>query len=859
MKNHALPLTTLPVFGPARAIADLLDVRLETLLDPDAGPRLAHHLADRLRGRGVPAPAGGELLGVARWLAAAALAAAGIVRETHAAAMLWRRLRDDLGAEALDRILARLARLCPELTDVLAPAAGDGDGVAADGERLALLARLAVLSLAVRNPALASGGALLGLTDLQRDPDVGRLLAAVPAALAAVRVPGPGGDRDAWAVLAAPMHAAPENLDDQLLAAAHQWSPWLGDVGAACAVAAGVLREERRPRFHGPGPAPVFRAENAVADAGVQAAAADAGPAPVEDVETVNFTPDRDWMPRAVVQAKNTHVWLHQLSQRHGTRIDTLDRIPDAELDDLHERGVTGLWLIGLWQRSAASKEIKRRTGNPEALASAYALEDYRIADDLGGEPALQDLRARALARGIRLCGDMVPNHTGVDGRLVRERPELFLGLEAPPFPSYSFEGPDLSPETPVEIKLEDGYWERRDAAVVFRRRDRAGGGVRYLYHGNDGTSMPWNDTAQLDYLNPATREEIIRTILDVARRFSIIRFDAAMVLTRRHVRRLWWPEPGEGSDIASRAAHALPRAEFDRAMPQEFWREVVDRVAAEAPDTLLLAEAFWLLEGYFVRTLGMHRVYNSAFMHMLRDQDNASFRASLRNVLEFDPGILQRFVNFVTNPDEETAVEQFGKGDKYFGISTLLATLPGLPLIGHGQFEGLGEKYGMEYGRAYRDEPVDQGLLEHHERMIFPLLRRRHLFAGAERFRLYDAIGPDGHPVEDLIAFTNAHGDERALVVYNNCHDARGGRLDHAFGPGGAPGEKLVEALGLADRAGEVVLRDPRHPQELRRSADELRRHGLIVELPPYGCRVFTEFRDAAAAESPPPAAGRP
>ena len=39
---------------------------------------------------------------------------------------------------------------------------------------------------------------------------------------------------------------------------------------------------------------------------------------------------------------------------------------------------------------------------------------------------------------------------------------------------------------------------------------------------------------------------------------------------------------------------------------------------------TLLLAEAFWLMEAYFVRTLGMHRVYNSAFMIMLRDEDNA-------------------------------------------------------------------------------------------------------------------------------------------------------------------------------------------------------------------------------------------
>ncbi len=142
---------------------------------------------------------------------------------------------------------------------------------------------------------------------------------------------------------------------------------------------------------------------------------------------------------------------------------------------------------------------------------------------------------------------------------------------------------------------------------------------------------MPWNDTAQLNYLNPEVREAVIQTILDVARKFPIIRFDAAMTLARRHFQRLWFPEPGSGGDIPSRAEHGLPRDAFLAAMPQEFWREVVDRVAKEAPDTLLLAEAFWLMEGYFVRTLGMHRVYNSAFMNMLRDEENAKFRQLLK------------------------------------------------------------------------------------------------------------------------------------------------------------------------------------------------------------------------------------
>ena len=34
-----------------------------------------------------------------------------------------------------------------------------------------------------------------------------------------------------------------------------------------------------------------------------------------------------------------------------------------------------------------------------------------------------------------------------------------------------------------------------------------------------------------------------------------------------------------------------------------------------------------------------MHRVYNSAFMHMLRDEDNAGYRKVIRDTLEFDPG----------------------------------------------------------------------------------------------------------------------------------------------------------------------------------------------------------------------------
>ena len=201
---------------------------------------------------------------------------------------------------------------------------------------------------------------------------------------------------------------------------------------------------------------------------------------------------------------------------------------------------------------------------------------------------------------------------------------------------------------------------------------------------------------------------------------------------------------------------------------PEEFWREVVDRVAAEVPDTLLLAEAFWLMEGYFVRTLGMHRVYNSAFMNMLKMEENAKYRQTLKNVLEYDHRILQRFVNFMNNPDERTAVEQFGKEGKYFGAALLLVTLPGLPMFGHGQIEGFHEKYGMEYKRAYWDEPVDEHLVRTHEHRIFPLMRRRWLFSGSSDFVLYDFYAGD-HVNEDVFAFSNRVGDARGIILFHN------------------------------------------------------------------------------------------
>ena len=184
--------------------------------------------------------------------------------------------------------------------------------------------------------------------------------------------------------------------------------------------------------------------------------------------------------------------------------------------------------------------------GNPDAVASAYSLDDYRIADDLGGEAACANLRDRAWARGIRLASDMVPNHMGIDSRWVIEHPEWFLSLPEPPYPGLHVRRPG-----PVARRRASGSSSRTTTGTTATPRScssgatagaatRATSTTATTARASRGTTPPsWTSS------RPSVREQVIRTILDVARRFPIIRFDAAMVLAKKHVERLWWPGAG--------------------------------------------------------------------------------------------------------------------------------------------------------------------------------------------------------------------------------------------------------------------------------------------------------------------------
>ena len=773
------------------------------------------------------------------------LNAMGLIDEIfHYVCMLFRRdkapkcftnLLSDLdtyfGKQEIDRLLLQFMEIFPPVAvyqkkltneDYLFQSAYEKSTNQQRSNREQVLEEMVMLHLANENPAFHPFQILFDDTVLSTNPNYMKVWNQIKAFFMTQPVFGPKNN-NLIAMFKEPVIASPTSLKGQLDYIRTYWADLLGEWLKRLLEGIDTISEEEKaawiPTNGGEVSMDAYSYENLMK-------------------EYERFSPDREWMPKVVLMAKTVLVWLYQLSKKYKREITRLDQIPDEELDNLRDEGFTGLWLIGLWERSYASRRIKQINGNPEAAASAYSLYDYEIAGNLGGWDALANLRSRCWARGIRLASDMVPNHTGMDGKWVIEHPDLFITTKECPFPQYSFSGENLSQDSRVSLYLEDHYYSKSDCAVCFKRVDNYTGDVTYIYHGNDGTGMPWNDTAQIDFLNPNAREAVMQQIMKVAANFPIIRFDAAMVLAKKHIRRLWYPEPGHGGDIATRSRYSMSTQQFEDAIPNEFWREVVDRCAQEMPDTLLLAEAFWMMEGYFTRTLGMHRVYNSAFMNMLKKEENQKYRDTVKNTIKFDPQVLKRFVNFMNNPDEETAVAQFGKGDKYFGVCTLMVTMPGLPMFGHGQIEGFEEKYGMEYTRAYRDETPDQYLVDRHCHDIFPLMHKRYLFSGVENFLFYD-VWNQGSVNENIFAYSNSAGNERSIVFYNNKYERASGWIRQSCEYAIKTGSGLTKGSNNF-----MIFREHKSGLWYVRSSDDIIENGMFVALNGFEYQVYLDVQ---------------
>ncbi len=367
-------------------------------------------------------------------------------------------------------------------------------------------------------------------------------------------------------------------------------------------------------------------------------------------------------MDRPLVFEINTRCWLAQLTENAGSPI-TLAAVPDEEFISWTQRGFTHIWLMGVWSTGPKTRDAARArpelralhaeafgTPTEENLASSpYAISGYVVADSLGGSAALRQFREKLRRHGIGLILDFVPNHAGLDHPWIEARTGLFV-------------------RSPVEIP------ETFPVATP--------GGTVWLAHGKDPYFPAWDDTAQLDYRNPATRSAMIEVLKSVAAQCDGVRCDMAMLAL---------------NDVFDKTWRGFPAMEPPPA--QEFWAEAIAAVKGPRPDFLFIAEAYWNLEPR-LHSLGFDYVYDKTFFDHLTRRDFDGLDAHVRSGdAGFNP------VRFLENHDEARIASTLSLPE-HKAAAIFLLNQPGMRLLHDGQLTGRKRRGPVQFTRYWPEAP---------------------------------------------------------------------------------------------------------------------------------------------------------
>jgi hypothetical protein len=397
--------------------------------------------------------------------------------------------------------------------------------------------------------------------------------------------------------------------------------------------------------------------------------------------------------------------------------------VPDAALDRLAALGLDWIWLLSVWQTGPAGRQVSRANAEwrrefeatlpdlreEDIAGSGFAITGYTAAGELGGDAALERLRERLRARGLRLMLDFVPNHTALDHPWVDEHPEYYVPGTAD----------DLA-RTPAN----------------YIRLARAGGDL-VLAHGRDPYFPGWPDTLQLDYANPALQDAMIAELLSIADRCDGVRCDMAML---------------ELPDVFERT--------WGRPAPP-FWPRATEQVRGRAPGFCFMAEVYWDLE-WTLQQQGFDYTYDKRMYDRLREEHARPVREHLHAGLDYQ----DRMARFLENHDEPRAAATFPDG-RHEAAAVLTYLAPGLRFFHQGQFEGRTRRISPHLCRA-PEEPVDERLAVFYDRLL-SVLRRPMLRSGEWRL-LPCGVAWDGNPTWDnYVAYSWQLGEEDRLVVAVN------------------------------------------------------------------------------------------
>jgi glycosidase len=478
----------------------------------------------------------------------------------------------------------------------------------------------------------------------------------------------------------------------------------------------------------------------------------------------------------------NALILLRRLSQKYRRRL-TLASVPEEEWRKLRRLGFDLLWLMGVWARSPAGRQIALthpglRTDydkvlpdwtEPDVAGSPYSVHAYTIDPALGTGEELAKLKSTLNQQGLGLVLDFVPNHLALDHPWTLSHPDRFVqGNEE-------------------DVQAHPDWFFLAE-------------GGEYLAHGRDLYFPPWTDTAQVNFFSPDLRAALVNELLRIAEVADGVRCDMAMLGLNRVFEKVW-----------GKVIKGYPRPEM------EFWSEAIQEVKRRRPEFLFIAEAYWgtkeALQG-----LGFDYTYDKTLYDYLR----SGTPSQVRHHLEAGNDHLERLVRFIENHDEARALAALGR-ERSMAAATIMATAPGLRLFHDGQLEGKEVHLPVQLGRE-PDETPDAEISDFYHRLL-AISNASAFHEGQWRVLEVRQAWENNSSHHNLLAWRWRHQAQWKIVVINFASSFSQGRL----------------RLSLpAENTQSITLRDELNDVLYVRNIGELQNQGLYVELGPWRAHIL-------------------